>query len=232
MGQYTVDGKEPPTSFVIPSRSGDFSNQPYFNISGLNPGPHRLQVTNAGSATSAALAFTYFYLQNSPANTPNTPNTTVSPGDAETGLIPAGNRDSGKIIGAAVGGSVGGVLLVALVIIALIIRRRRFNREQRLLTPVPTDFGTASTSPVPRILAAGPMDVASTSTGPASIVSSGPDIGARPTSTFPLPPPYSPHDSETLSSTPPISFESTRSPSAMFTQQLTLSTNYQRKRPQ
>lgn len=207
MGQYTIDGKEPPTTFVIPSRSGNFSNQPYFNISGLDPGPHRLQVTNAGNATSAALAFTYFYLQNSPANAPNipSPSTTVSPGDADTGLTPTSNRDSGKVIGAAVGGSVGGLMLVALAIMVLILRRRRHDREQRLLAPVPMDIGTASTSPAP--------------------------VGTGPNSPFTLPPPSSLGDSETLSSTPPTSFESTTSPLAMFTQQHTLPTNYQRKRP-
>ena len=49
-----IDGEEPRKSFVIPSRSGAWSNQPYFNVTGLKPGPHRLTVINTGSDSTTS----------------------------------------------------------------------------------------------------------------------------------------------------------------------------------
>ncbi|KAJ2921307.1 hypothetical protein H1R20_g15787, partial [Candolleomyces eurysporus] len=95
LGQYMIDGKEPPTSFVIPSRSESFTSQPYFNVTGLKPGPHRLQVTNVGSAGTAALGLTYIHTRNLPATTRN--------------------PDSRKVIGGAVGGSLGAFLLIVVI---------------------------------------------------------------------------------------------------------------------
>ncbi|RXW16747.1 hypothetical protein EST38_g9101 [Candolleomyces aberdarensis] len=107
LGQYLVDDQVAPTNFDIPLRGGPFFNQPYFHVSGLSPGPHRLQVTNAGNTNTAALGVTHIYLKNSPIS----------------------KRDTGKVIGGAVGGSIGAVLLL-LAIMIFIWRRRRLNQQQ------------------------------------------------------------------------------------------------------
>ncbi|KAJ2921306.1 hypothetical protein H1R20_g15786, partial [Candolleomyces eurysporus] len=107
LGQYLVDDQVAPTNFDIPLRAGPFFNQPYFSIGGLNPGPHRLQVTNAGNTNTAALGVTHIYLKNSP--------------------IPT--RDTGEVIGGAVGGSISAILLL-LAIMIFIWRRRRLNQQQ------------------------------------------------------------------------------------------------------
>src|SRR5690242_4169570 len=67
---WSIDGG-PSTDFVIPATTVSKYNQPYFNVSGLEPGPHRLLVTNKGNASTTPLSFTYFYTKHGkPATTP------------------------------------------------------------------------------------------------------------------------------------------------------------------
>jgi hypothetical protein len=103
MGYYTIDGKQPPTYFAIPIHLESRVNQAYINISGLEPGPHRLEVVNSGNAGTAALGFGYIRTKNS------------------SGIV----KKRGKVIGAAVGASLGAVLLIGILAIFFILRRRR-----------------------------------------------------------------------------------------------------------
>lgn len=103
MGQYMIDGEKSRKSFTIPSRPEPWSNQLYFNITGLTPGPHRPTVINAGDENSAPLGLSFVYTKNGPDDTPQSP-----------------RGPSTKVIGAAVGGSLCAVLLVVLVILAVI----------------------------------------------------------------------------------------------------------------
>jgi hypothetical protein len=89
---------------VIPQPSDTANNQAYFNVTELKPGPHRLTVTNAGDESTAALGINYIYTKNA-STTPRS--------------------SSAKVIGAAVGGSLGAVLLAVLGILAVIWFRRR-----------------------------------------------------------------------------------------------------------
>jgi hypothetical protein len=99
-------------SFEIPSRSGSWNNQPYFNVTGLKPGPHRLTVINSGNDGTTALGVSYIYMKNGLAEPESSKGT------------------SAKVIGGAVGGSIGAVLLAVLAIFGTIwYRRRKRQRE-------------------------------------------------------------------------------------------------------
>ncbi|KAJ2926699.1 hypothetical protein H1R20_g10411, partial [Candolleomyces eurysporus] len=105
-----VDGEEP-KDFTIPASSVYSDHQALFNVTGLKPGPHRLTVTNAGDESTAGLCINYIYTKNSADTTPR--------------------GRSGKVIGAAVGGSIGAVLLAVLAILAVVwYQRRKRQREQ------------------------------------------------------------------------------------------------------
>ncbi|RXW19390.1 hypothetical protein EST38_g6454 [Candolleomyces aberdarensis] len=125
-GQYMIDGQEPRKNFEIPSRSGSWSNQLYFNVTGLKPGPHRLTVFNAGNDTTTALGFAYMYMKNGSGDTPSS------------------KGPSAKVIGGAVGGSLGAVLLAVLAVLAVIWhRRRKRQREQNASSMGGTTMGKA-----------------------------------------------------------------------------------------
>ena len=79
-------------------------NQAYINISGLEPGPLQLRVVNSGSSATAALGFGYIHTEDS---------------------LPRKAKKHGKVIGAAVGASLGAVLLIGILAIIVIRRRRR-----------------------------------------------------------------------------------------------------------
>jgi hypothetical protein len=109
-----IDGEESRKSFEIPSTpNGSLYNQPYFNVTGLKPGPHRLTVINSGSDGTTALGLTHIYMKNGSAEPESSKGT------------------SAKVIGGAVGGSIGAVLLAMLAILGTIwYRRRKQQREQ------------------------------------------------------------------------------------------------------
>ncbi|KAJ2926696.1 hypothetical protein H1R20_g10414, partial [Candolleomyces eurysporus] len=114
LGYYILDGQQPPKSFVIPATGSEsLSNYAYINITGLNPGPHRLELRNGGNETTAALGFRSILTQN-----------TLSPSFQPR----KGPQTSGKTIGGVVGGALCAVLL--LIILAILIRQRRKRRQQ------------------------------------------------------------------------------------------------------
>ncbi|RXW16750.1 hypothetical protein EST38_g9104 [Candolleomyces aberdarensis] len=111
-GSYTIDGQHPFTHFVIPSnsRSQNFRlNQEFFSISGLPPGPHRLEVINEGDETTTSLALTHIYTKHSSS---------------------ANQKSSSKVIGGAVGGGLGLILVLVLVVVIAIRRRRRHQSDE------------------------------------------------------------------------------------------------------
>jgi hypothetical protein len=109
-GHYILDGKQPPTPFSIRAPGNQtWGNQVLFNISGLKPGPHRLEVLNYGNSTTVPLGLSTLFTKSSQHG-----------GD--------GGKKR-KIIGGAVGGGLG-VVLIILVLIAIFVRRQR-RRHQR-----------------------------------------------------------------------------------------------------
>ena len=114
VGYYILDGQGPAQSFVIPATGSEpLSNYPYINITGLNPGPHHLEVRNAGDETTAALGILSIIVKD-----------TSSPSSEPS----KNSRTSGKIIGGVVGGGLCAALL--LVILAILLWRRRKRRQE------------------------------------------------------------------------------------------------------
>lgn len=129
LATYSLDGG-PPTVFTIPSTVRTKMNQPYFNITSLGPGPHRLEVVNKGNDSTTPLAFSYIYTKNAPS--PTAP--AIKP------------KHTSKIIGGAVGGGLGVIILTALLIF-LILRNCRCQRRPHLILPptVPAPEESATT---------------------------------------------------------------------------------------
>jgi hypothetical protein len=110
LGHYILDGKQPPMPFSIRAPGNQsWLNQVLFNISGLKPGPHRLEVLNYGNSTTAPLGLNFLLTKRS--------------------QIGQDGGKKRKIIGGAVGGSLG-VVLIILVLIAIFIRRQRRRRQR------------------------------------------------------------------------------------------------------
>jgi hypothetical protein len=126
LGHYTLDGKKPPTPFEIRAPGNEYWwNQVLFNISGLKPGPHRLEVVNDGNLTTAPLGLSFIRTKGS-----------------------QHGQDGGKkrkIIGGAVGGTLG-VVLIILVLIVIFIRRQRRRRQRQSEEFGVTMDGPAKTS--------------------------------------------------------------------------------------
>ena len=117
LASYILDG-DSPIDFKIPATTVSKYNQPYFQITGLKPGPHRLQVTNKGNSSTAPLAFTYVYSKN--AHAESTP-------EVRPNKVP-------KIIGGAVGGGLGAILLAVLLVFCVLhFRKRRQKRKEQLI---------------------------------------------------------------------------------------------------
>lgn len=125
---YAVDGS-PPTQFALPGSEGIVNrlNQPYFTVTGLKPGPHRLVVTNLGKPSTAPLGLTLIYLKNAPLQQPRPSN-------------------RGKIIGGAVGGALGAIILALLVAFVAVkyVRQRRRSSGQPQGGVAPQDTGVAA----------------------------------------------------------------------------------------
>jgi hypothetical protein len=89
-------------------------NQLFFEVSGLIPGQHRIEVVHGGNNQTTPLSLDYVVIQNAPA--------------------PAGSNSSsaehkGASTGAIAGGVVGGVVVLAAVILFLLLLRRRRKRN-------------------------------------------------------------------------------------------------------
>ncbi|KAJ3506605.1 hypothetical protein NMY22_g17192 [Coprinellus aureogranulatus] len=117
---YVLDDL-PPIQFAIPSTGVTRSNQPYFSITDMKPGQHRLEITNKGNFSTAPLAFSYFYTKN--AKLPASP----TPSATKSSNLP-------KIIGGAVGGGLGLILLAVVMGFIFVLNRNRRRREEAKTT--------------------------------------------------------------------------------------------------
>jgi hypothetical protein len=119
----------------------------FFNISGLDPGTHRLEVVNGGNDGTAALGLTHIYTRNStrvstpPVSEPPAPTVTTAKGS------------KGIIVGAVVG-SVAALALIILLAYGIIIFRRR--RGQTGVVLGGRLSGQPTTGPVPDVGLDGP----------------------------------------------------------------------------
>ncbi|KAJ3505581.1 hypothetical protein NMY22_g17535 [Coprinellus aureogranulatus] len=104
LGSYSIDGQLP-TEFVIPAPSA--FQQPYFSILTMEPGQHRLEVVNKGNSSTAALGFHHIYTKNSPVI-----------------ATQSGPSKRPRIVGAAVGGVFGAIVIAALAIWGIVLLRR------------------------------------------------------------------------------------------------------------
>ena len=95
-----------------------YANQPFFNVTGLKPGPHRLVVTNIGGGNASPLGVSFIYTKRAK---------------------PKGGKNKGTLIGGIVGGIVA-VLLLGILIL-LFIRRKRQREKEAKVSPV---WGTVS----------------------------------------------------------------------------------------
>lgn len=132
----------PPTEFRIPRSAEMKTNQPYFSITNMAPGPHRLEVVNKGNISTAPLAFRYIYTKNAPiqatalsthtdASTSHAPTQTATTAESKP-------SDAPKFIGGIIGGGFGVLLLAALLV--LIVKRRRRRRRVANMNLTPSAF--------------------------------------------------------------------------------------------
>lgn len=107
---YSIDGQPFGSVVSIPAKRGLQFNQAYFNVTGLDPGPHTLQVVNRGNPSTAPLGLSYIYTKHAPVRT-------------------SSNRTA-KIVGGAVGGGVGAILLG--MVVFFFVRRLKRRRGRPL----------------------------------------------------------------------------------------------------
>ena len=94
-------------------------NQLFFEVSGLSPGQHRIEVVHGGNNQTTPLSLDYVIIQNAA--------TLNSSGTDGSNLSSAEHK--GASTGAIAGGAVGGVVMFIAVILLLLLLRRRRKRN-------------------------------------------------------------------------------------------------------
>ena len=120
----------------LPPNGGTIYNQKFFETIQYPPGPHTIVVTYLGNSQTTPLTLDYIVVQNGTFPTPSgaTTSTGQTSGSLPTtgsgsGLDKSGtSKSKSNNIGAIVGGVVGGLVLIALALLAFLYLRRREKR--------------------------------------------------------------------------------------------------------
>ncbi|KAF8880169.1 hypothetical protein BD779DRAFT_1100045 [Infundibulicybe gibba] len=128
---YSIDNAEP-VPFSFHASTFNLTNQVLFTSPTLNPGPHSLEVTHQGNATTPPLVLDHFIVANN-VTTPSVPPVASAssqpPAVSSTAATTSTstNKPSTSVpIGAIVGGAIGGIAVLCLA--AFLLRRRIRHR--------------------------------------------------------------------------------------------------------
>ena len=130
--------------------AGEQYNQLFFEVSGLSPGQHRIEVVHGGNNQTTPLSLVYVIIQNAPAphSSTSTPGSLSTPTSNSSGIDrfdSAYTEHKGASTGAIAGGAVGGVVVLVAVILFLLLLRRQRKKNG-------TDHDLNQQSPLPDIV--------------------------------------------------------------------------------
>ncbi|EFI28315.1 hypothetical protein CC1G_13844 [Coprinopsis cinerea okayama7 len=153
-GAFAIDGEEP-TNFPLrglPEESATIYNQMFFQTAELLPGPHKLFVMYRGSSSTTPLTLTHLLIHdgNFTAPGPDEPSIFDTANTPEPSLPPSALPDTGNKtpVGAIVGGTLGGLFLLALTAFIVVFLRRRKKRSEAgpfMDTTGPTPYDVTGT---------------------------------------------------------------------------------------